>query len=513
MHTMRRHKVPPMLTRPRLALWLLPALVALVYLPSLDFPFQFDDYKVIVDNPAVHSLEAWWGSMPGIRPLLKLSYALNWTLAPSPFAFRLVNVTLHAINALLVWRILSVLAQRLALPAALPWLTAALFAGHPIQTEAVTYVCGRSVSLMACFYLLSVLAWLQATGSDRPRQIWLSALAFLCALLTRETALILPFALWLAGSTGTPAPLPRPTQTSEKNPKATVLRADLHAYRWPLDMATIAALALACMLTLPAYQHFFSVAFAQRTPLDNLSLQVDAVYRLTSHLVRPALMNADPGLPTVVIRDAALAARAALLILLMALAALALRQRSFAGFCMLWFFLHLAPTNSFVPRIDVVNDRQLYLSAIGAFALLGLLACRAAQWLQSAVTAACGIARSATGRALHLLPNLLLTLTLIACPAWQAMTRNRVYRDEIAFWQDVTLKSPWNARAFNNLGYAYQLAGRHDAARAAYRHALALSASLTQAHWNLELLPPADADPIPKRLTAPASPDRPSSAH
>ncbi len=490
-----------MMTRTRRTPWLLSALVLLTllaYLPALGFPFQFDDYNVIVDNPAVHSLQAWWRSMPGIRPLLKLSYALNWTLAPSPVAFRLVNVSLHAINALLVWQILALLAQRLALPAALPWLAAALFALHPIQTEAVTYICGRSVSLMACFYLLAVLAWLHAQASQRTWLRWLAALAFVGALLTRETALTLPLALWLVSRFGMPSS-PH-TQASGSERAATTLK----AYRWPL---LIAAVALAAMLALPAYRHFFSVAFAQRSPMDNLALQVDAVYTLTRHLLLPAQMNADPGLPTAPVWNAALAARAALLALLIVLAALALRRRSFAGFCVLWFFLHLAPTNSVVPRLDVVNDRQLYLSAIGVFALLAFLACRAAHHLPLACT------RGRSGRWAGIPLGILLGILLIAYPLGQTMVRNRVYRDEIAFWQDVTQKSPWNARAFNNLGYAYQLAGRQDAACAAYRHALVLSPLLTQARWNLQRLSPACAtDPAATPLTDPASPARPSSA-
>ena len=82
---------------------------------------------------------------------------------------------------------------------------------------------------------------------------------------------------------------------------------------------------------------------------------------------------------------------------------------------------------------------------------------------------------------------------LVALAGWQTLARNEVYRDEIAFWRDVTTKSPANARAFNNLGYAYQLAGRHDEARAAYRHALALAPAQVQARWNLEALPPEGA--------------------
>ena len=63
-----------------LPLALLAAAIALVYLPSLGASFQFDDWNVIVRDPRVQSLAAWLASMPGTRPLLKLSFALNHEL-------------------------------------------------------------------------------------------------------------------------------------------------------------------------------------------------------------------------------------------------------------------------------------------------------------------------------------------------------------------------------------------------------------------------------------------------
>ena len=63
--------------------WLPPLLVVLAvgmaYANALQASFQFDDWDVIVRDPRVQSFTAWWASMPGMRPILKLSYALNGT--------------------------------------------------------------------------------------------------------------------------------------------------------------------------------------------------------------------------------------------------------------------------------------------------------------------------------------------------------------------------------------------------------------------------------------------------
>ena len=89
------------------------------YLPSLAGVFHFDDYNVIVNYPTVHSWSALaerWGG--GVRPLLKASYTLNWTLGGG---FSLFNIAVHALNAVLLFLVGSVLFRdrRAALIAAL----------------------------------------------------------------------------------------------------------------------------------------------------------------------------------------------------------------------------------------------------------------------------------------------------------------------------------------------------------------------------------------------------------
>src|SRR5512139_3248898 len=135
----------------RLQAGLLLAAVLAAYASAFGGSFQFDDFNVIVRQPAVQSLAAWWESMPGIRPLLKLSYALSWGAGGgSTVAFHAVNIALHAANALLAWAILRELWDRMGIgeAGAAAFAGALLFALHPAHTEAVAYVSGRSVSLM-----------------------------------------------------------------------------------------------------------------------------------------------------------------------------------------------------------------------------------------------------------------------------------------------------------------------------------------------------------------------------
>ena len=120
--------------------------VLLAYAGALHAPFQFDDWWAIAGDTRAHSPEAWWRAQPGIRPLLKLVNALNWTLAATPPAFRALNIAIHAATALLAWALwrdwLPRLAKmdaasRSALPGITPDRTFQVIAGGIVLSEAM----------------------------------------------------------------------------------------------------------------------------------------------------------------------------------------------------------------------------------------------------------------------------------------------------------------------------------------------------------------------------------------
>ncbi len=400
--------------------------------------FQFDDFNVIVRQGAVHSLGAWWDSMPGIRPLLKLSYALSWSAGGGgTYAFHAVNIMLHAANVLLVWQVLRTLFERMGVAGEgfAAFAAALLFALHPAHTEAVTYLSGRSSSMMAFFYLASLLAYLR--GAPR----WVSPALFLAALATKEVAVTLPFALLLCEALDVRRPF---------DLRAALRRQALH---WG-----VLGLGLALMAALPRYREMLEASLALRPFADQLALQTGAIARHVGVLILAVPPNIDPQVAAVP-PIAGLAVVAAI-----AVGCALLRVQPWYALALLWFFLHLAPTNSLLPRLDAVNDRQLYLASIGPLALAGL--------------------------ALSLMPRgrVALAAALALVLALGTVLRNRDYRSEVALWTETARLSPGKARAFNNLGFALQQAGRPEEARAAYERALALDPEHIPARINLKLL-------------------------
>jgi hypothetical protein len=406
----------------------------LAYLPSFAGVFHFDDYNVIVNYDTVHSWQAFFERAGGgVRPLLKASYTLNWTLGPGEFGFHLFNIAAHALNTTLLFLI----GRNLFKNSSAAFVATLLFALHPAATEAVTYISGRSSSLMASFYLGALLVYLRGGHWS------LSSLLFVCAAAVRETAVTLP---------------------------AVLLLCELSARTWPgwkeilrrqgAHWALLAAGGLFVLLNQRYFEHL-AFGYTLRGLGDNLLTQVGGISYLVSRLVGLHGYNIDPALPVMAEWSATLLLQFLLLSGLLILGMSNLRTRPWVGFGILWFFLQLAPTNSLVPRVDVANDRQLYLAGWGIFI--------------------------AVFSSFREIPKFA-TAILVGTFAIASVSRQLDYASEIRLWESSVRLAPWNARAHNNLGYAYQLEGRLDDARREYRTALFLDPRHDKARYNLMLL-------------------------
>ena len=128
---------------------------------------------------------------PLVYTSFRLEHAL-WGLHPAGYHW--VNILLHTVNALLVWRLLGLL----RVPGA--WLAAAIFALHPVHVESVAWITERKNVLMGLFFLLALLAWIKFVETS-PRQRWryygLALLLYALALFSKTTACTLPAALLL----------------------------------------------------------------------------------------------------------------------------------------------------------------------------------------------------------------------------------------------------------------------------------------------------------------------------
>jgi len=454
---------------PRAAAALVAGAAALAYATSFLGGFQFDDWNVIIEDLRVQTLGAWWASLPAIRPLLKLTFALNLQAGTGLAGFHAFNLGVHAAAALAAWALVARVeaggapvgdGQGTGAPAGgwVAMVAALLFALHPVQTEAVTYLSGRSASLAGLLALASALSWLEGRARGSAALVHgLSPLLMAASLLVKESAVALPLALLaLAAAT-------RPGWRAALRDTAT---------HWLLLAGAAAAYAAS-----PTYRAMAAHAAGLRPAGANLLAHLDGLGWLLGQVLQPWAVASDPAWPAM----AGLTARGAAA--LAALGALALtglaRPARPWGTAALWTLAWLPVSGWLLPRPEPASDRQLYLALLGP------------AWL--AARALAGGSRAGSRRssarppAWHRL-RLVTAGALIVLLGALTGARNLVYRDEVAFWSDAAARAPGAARPLNNLGLALSAACRLPEAEAAFEAALAAEPGHPRARVNLWLL-------------------------
>ena len=203
---------------PRAPLWITAACIAIVttaaFLPALGAGFvAYDDPENFLQNPHYRGLGLaqlrWMWTTTHLGhyvPLSWMTLGLDYVLwGMNPAGYHAVNLLLHAANAVMLFFIARRL-YRLAGIAALGTgrttiapaaLAAMAFAVHPLRVESVAWITERRDMVSLAFSLVAVLAYLRSTegGSRSRRWYWLAVGAFVCALLSKATAVTLPLTL------------------------------------------------------------------------------------------------------------------------------------------------------------------------------------------------------------------------------------------------------------------------------------------------------------------------------
>lgn len=443
----------------------------LVYLPSLAGPFQFDDYVSIVDNSSVHTFRNWLSSLESsLRPLLNLTYAINWLFDSSPPGFHFVNIAVHLLNIALVAILAECMFSNSTIPRAkirisrTSLIIAALFALHPVQTEAITYISARSSALSAAICFLALLFHIRGIRSGaRVFNRIVSPLFFLLAMLVKETAVFFPLALVIWDV------------LIEKRNASEVLKSQSV---W-LIMGVVL---LAGAIMHPSYYRIFYNQLGYRPLGESAVLHVIVIVRLMRSIIPGAPLSIDPGFGLLNPGPTELFFASGLLLLFVSVLLFASRFHRVTVVGLLWFFGFLLIPYLFISRYDVLNERHLYMPMLGLLTAVAppLKALRDRIYLKPAAE------------------NAVIVLTIVLM-AFFTVERNYEYRTEIALWSATVKASPENPRAHNNLGYAYELAGDERAALKCYTRALHLLGDYPKAKENLLR--------VRKRLSCKSCPD------
>lgn len=523
----------PWLYRPLTQIGLILCLGLGLYLNILHAPFIFDDFTCITENPAIRSFAYFMDfdkvrelvvyddikNNFALRPVTYLTFALNYKLGGyNEFGYHLVNIAIHLLNAVLVYFLARLTLQRTPLSGAdsttprgvdfIPFLTALLFVVHPLQTQAVTYIAQRFISLATLFYLAVLVLYIVARTASHRATRWasygLSLFLAIAAMKTKEEAFTLPFILllydhffldgearqrwlqlipffltlliipgtliWLVATDGIVAPEWKVDQAINLVNFSKISHWDYLKTQFAVIVTYLR------LLVLPVGQNMFHD------------------YRLAPSLFEPKIFTS--------------------LLLLLSLfgGALWLALRSYKtkergaerhiAFGLLWFFITISITSSFIPLDHPIFEHRVYLPSVGLFFAAMVLATAAVDkgWISYRI--------------------FLSTATLvIVILSVATVARNDLYRDKVRFLQDIISKSPErleprlglaytylehdrfdeaivelsvilqalpnDTNMITNLGYALSAKGRTEEAINHYQRAIAIDPNSFYAHGNL----------------------------
>ncbi|MFQ3657573.1 MAG: tetratricopeptide repeat protein [Anaerolineae bacterium] len=345
---------------------LIVALTLFIYLQTATFRLQYswDDNRYIFENPFFQGFPSTLGAMftqpyfGAFLPITMLAYTLQYQL----FGFEvqggyfLVNMLLHALNGVLVYRFLT----RFTGHRGVGLLAAVLFVVHPVNVESVAWVSQLKTTLSMTFFLLAWLTHIEANERRRGTlYLVLSWVWFACAIFSKQTAVggVVLFALydlWTGYSRN-------------------LVRIGLRN----LPYALIGVIGVYTILTAHTEVGGIKAPWGS-TLAENIALQLRVTADYVGSLLLPVNLNnmyiytqaeVMSNLPLLVLG----------LLILVGLVAFAIIQplgRPFCAFAVVWVVITILPTSNIIPIAIQRADRYLYYPSVMifmAFAMAALL--------------------------------------------------------------------------------------------------------------------------------------------
>lgn len=440
-----------------LALLVLTVATGAAYYSSFYGQFLLDDYTLILDDRFEKSWPPW-RLLTGPRPLVDLTMAVNYAISGfEPWSYHAVNFAVHLLAALMLFGLVRRTLDRGKIPGsiAVAFAAALLWAVHPLNTQAVTYVIQRGESLMGLFYLLTLYCLVRGAESHRSVAWYVSAVVA-CGLgmATKAVMVTAPIVALLYD---------RAFLSSDwRNP---------FKRRWPVHLALAATWGVLWKLgvfsgvleTAPGAQSTVGFGVGTVTASEYLWTQAGVILHYLRLAFWPNRLCLDYFDWPVVKAAAGAALPLAVIGPLLAATLVACILRPKLGFLAAAFFIILAPTSSFVPLQDMAFEHRMYLS-LAALAVLV-----AAPMLHPSLRKGYGVLLAGAAVAL----------------VYATHQRNMQYADAIGMWRDIVDQRPLNARAHNNLAIALLDKADPEEAMEHFGRALKIAPNTAKIHVNV----------------------------
>ncbi len=441
---------------------ILAILVALFYLPSLHYPFQFDSVANIAQQFSIRHSNFWDHFLKNTR---WISYWLNtvyYSLGQfDPTWYHIGNFIIHTLNGILVFFIVLLGLTGLKKKSffsththSLAGFTAILFLLNPVQTQTVTYVIQGQLEGLAALFILSMILcfFFVARASATLSKALLTILLFVLALFscgTKEIAIISPALVllfdWFFVAQGDFAALK----------KRLLLHATLALFIFGVYLYYLkpAFFTSALSLQQKAANNIGNVITETPgtpiTPWMFLRSQFKVILHYLWIFVWP--FNISVEYDWVLSRslfspDAFFPLLALIAIATAVFKLLSRNKTSLIGFGMIWFFICIMPRSSIIPSPELLVDYKTYLASFGWLFLIASGCIAGTEYLLSKIKSLPRfLVPSRYG--VHTI-GIMATLLL----GFLTVQQNLIWRSGLDFWGAMIKTAPGKARAYNNYG-------------------------------------------------------------
>lgn len=431
------------------------ALTALAYANAVGGEFLFDDLFLVRDARHVRDLASLWemlrqmGSHEGFgyRPVRTFTHMLEYQLfGLDPRGYHVTNLVLHALTCVLAFR----LARRLGLDSWTSLAGMAVFAVHPVHTEAVTYISGRRDELTTLFFFAAMLCYVRGVQEDSRGWVLATLPLYALSFFSKEMGITLPAVLYLWDAL-----------------------VNHRRRRWPRRLAgpftgqpVFWSVLWAGALALFLYRGVFvartmhpqwwggtwasNFATVLAVHVRYLAVQLWPVDLLADY--SPLAFDLAEGFT-----DPRSAIGAAVVACSLGIAWLTRHGAPLASFAVLSYWVVLLPVSHIIPHHELAAEHHLYLPS-------------------AAVCFAAGAGFAALERVRPRLGTGLAALVLIVLAAL-TLARNEDWRSEEALWSDTVAKAPRCGRALLNLATVHLDRGDLDRGEALLRESLRYTVS------------------------------------
>lgn len=429
------------------------ALATIIYSNSFEAEFQLDDNHTILNNEQIKSFDSVtkiksWSKPFFNRRIPKLTLAINYHLhGYDLFGYHLFNLIVHILNAFLVyWLILLIFnsgeikkepINKFKIPIAL--FASLIFAVHPIQIEAVTYITQRMVSLAVLFYLLSVCFYLKGRYSQIEKGnkfsffFILSLISFIFGIYSKAIIFSLPVVLILI--------------------EIAFLRNENNKPSYKI----ITFLGLLILTAAGLIYFRYGLPHPSEAPSNYIYILTEFRVMITYIRLLFIPLNQhlyyDYPLSTSFFEWSTLLSLIFILVVLSA-AILTFKKYRLISFSIFWFFISLLVESTLISLKFVIFEYRLYLAVVG-YAL----------FLTSFLF---------YSKSLIIKPKIIFVILIIFGYSVMTYQRNEVWKTGVSLWKDNVEKAPQHAIPYNHLGTYYFMNKDYKNALESYSKSISL---------------------------------------